>query len=785
MTRRACIAAAATLALATSVRASASDTKAGRSLADDVDRRIGQMRVDLERASQSAHISAQQGVSRMDARLGDAEVQFIVGDYLRAAILLIDVVEDPALRTHPRRDEAVFKLAEALRLSGNDRAAWRYYEEVAPRSTGNRLDEVVEGLLELVAKDGRFDDLDRVLGYLPAGVIQARPELEYAYGKALFAAARTDSTRLPEALETFRRVSGTSKQGPRARYYAGVTLVRMNNYPAAIGEFRQVLDLLDPTDDETRPLRELAWLSLGRLHQELGHIEASDEAYGHLQPSSALYSQMLYEKAWTHVRAANQASDPGVERREYERALDATELLMATVPSPTLYPDARILQGNLQIRLGAPETAYQTFESIIDRYGQAQGELRSFLRRSADTDAFFDALVASELERQERPGDLPEIAVEYALEQEGLTRAVRIESDLVRSRKNLAESRELVELLGEALAGEQKYRMFPGLVGPRDQMVSLRARVLTADLALLEMERGLTREVLAADRQAEADRIHAELKRVAAEIRQLPETTDEVEGRRQEVGEVFEKADLRAYQLTYKISGMRAQLVAVRSWLSRNRDTLSDEEQKVMEARIQRSQQNIARLEEQLDQVLTQLRRQRALAQSNATVLQIARLRAQYEELRDQELGVLREARGSVATEVLGLVTRYDQQRQQLMTIQREVDALDARIDGQIRDRVVELQQLLARESVQLQELEARYAQVSGAAQAVLDPVADVTLRNVDSELGELLLRADVGLIDVAWARKQAETERVDTKIREYQEQAQALEAEFADVLSE
>jgi hypothetical protein len=55
----------------------------------------------------------------------------------------------------------------------------------------------------------------------------------------------------------------------------------------------------------------------------------------------------------------------------------------------------------------------------------------------------------------------------------------------------------------------------------------------------------------------------------------------------------------------------------------------------------------------------------------------------------------------------------------------------------------------------------------------------------VDSKLEGLLMKADVGLIDVAWARKQAETRKVDDMIRQLQDQTAALEAEFADVLRE
>ena len=42
-----------------------------------------------------------------------------------------------------------------------------------------------------------------------------------------------------------------------------------------------------------------------------------------------------------------------------------------------------------------------------------------------------------------------------------------------------------------------------------------------------------------------------------------------------------------------------------------------------------------------------------------------------------------------------------------------------------------------------------------------------------------------LGIIDVAWARKQAETKKVNELIREQQERQNELENEFEDVLRE
>jgi hypothetical protein len=45
------------------------------------------------------------------------------------------------------------------------------------------------------------------------------------------------------------------------------------------------------------------------------------------------------------------------------------------------------------------------------------------------------------------------------------------------------------------------------------------------------------------------------------------------------------------------------------------------------------------------------------------------------------------------------------------------------------------------------------------------------------------VLKADVGIIDVAWARKQQVTDRVAKVVREQQDRTRELETEFQDVI--
>ena len=384
---------AASLCLAGEARAQGIDFDKANTLANEVDTEIATMQRDLDLVEKGYGAPITAEVTKVDRRLREGEIHFLLSDYLRASIVLLDVVEDEANKSHPRYDDCVFLLAESLRKSKNFSGAKQNYEAILERATGDRLKDVVLGLLEIANATNRYEDVDRYIGRLRQAGTLSRPDVDYIYGKMLFRSSGDDPTQIQRALEVFRGVPpGSSVSGP-ASYYAGVTLVRMGRYEDALAQFQDTLSKAksDPT------LTELAYLSLGRLYQELGQVSKSTDAYQEISQNSPYFSDMLYEVAWAHVGAANKETEEEGQKKAFLRALQALELLQAAAPASRLYPEARILQGNLQIRLGAPETAYDTFQTIVDRFGGARDKLAE-LRTRGDPKEFFNQLMERDLD---------------------------------------------------------------------------------------------------------------------------------------------------------------------------------------------------------------------------------------------------------------------------------------------------------------------------------------------------------------------------------------------------
>jgi ribosome biogenesis protein Tsr3 len=104
-------------------------------------------------------------------------------------------------------------------------------------------------------------------------------------------------------------------------------------------------------------------------------------------------------------------------------------------------------------------------------------------------------------------------------------------------------------------------------------------------------------------------------------------------------------------------------------------------------------------------------------------------------------------------------------------------------MEATVKDRVDEVRAVVRAEDAKLREYERETALLRTETDAMLGPVASAALRAVSQEFNELVLKADVGIIDVAWARKQQVTDRVAKVVREQQDRTRELETEFQDVI--
>src|SRR5262249_34929657 len=215
--------------------------EAASTVSNEVDGDLARMRKDLEIVGKGYAAPVPTEVGRVERRLREGEIQYLLGDYLRASIVLLDVAEDESAKNHPRYDECVYLLADSLRKSKNYAGARRFFEEILPRAQGDRLKDIVLALLEIASATDHYEDVERYISRLREAGTLSRPDVDYIYGKMLFKGAGTDSAKIQKAYEIFRSVPASTSVSGQASYYAGVALVKLNRYEDAIRQFAETI----------------------------------------------------------------------------------------------------------------------------------------------------------------------------------------------------------------------------------------------------------------------------------------------------------------------------------------------------------------------------------------------------------------------------------------------------------------------------------------------------------------------------------------------------------------
>jgi len=748
---------------------------------DVLDVEVAKTKADLAAVASAMSQATASPQAKVDRRIREAEIDFLLNDYLRAAVLLMDVVDVDQNRSHPRYDDATYYLAESLRNLQNYSESRKYFERLLPAASGERLKAVVLGLIEIANATKHFEAVESYVARLRQAGNLSAPEVEYIHGKTQFLASQGDRSQLEQAYRTFKSVPSGTSVSSQAAYYAGVVQVKLGKLAESIPEFQEALGRTGKLPEQ-RAIRDLAQISLGRVYFELGRLPEAVAAYATIGRSSQQFQDMLFELAWAHVKSAKEAPEEAGKKENLTKALQMAELLMASSPSTKMFPEARILEGNLQIRLGIEENAYQTFQDLVNRYEGARTHLGELMARNPDPRQFFDQLVGADMAHALSTEFLPPVAVEWAVNVPAMKQAVHVLSDLKQSESYTDESRELIDMLSLALRGEQRFNV-GGLGVARQLTYGAENRIVLANSALLSLERRMVLPYVSATDRANLDSRQASRLALEAELANLPRSSAEVAKSSASIIDQYREAEHRVFKQSILVSAMRAQLAAVDVWLGQNRENVGKDGLEAYRKTLAEDRAEVDALEREVTALSRQARTGAEVAAGDGGQAHGRGVRQAYAEVLSQEMAILSGLRAKLPAELAGLTGRIDGQRAALAQFSQELYSDQERMEGAVKARVEELLAMVEGERGRLDGYGQEHVALRGETDGLLGPVATETLTTVAHEFQDLVLKADVGIIDVAWARKQGVTDKVSTVVREQQDRTRELETEFQDVL--
>jgi hypothetical protein len=267
----------------------------------------------------------------------------------------------------------------------------------------------------------------------------------------------------------------------------------------------------------------------------------------------------------------------------------------------------------------------------------------------------------------------------------------------------------------------------------------------------------------------------------------LPGTSEEVAARFARLRGALDRVERLAWQLGLELEGCGTAIAGTELWLEQHRNEISSEPDGKQEFtdEMRKHRVIVSGYEEDLRKIRQAIARARDAASGTELLAGEAALRADHRELIARERAVLETARaGLLPAQVAeldataALAGRAEELRARAVRLKGGLAAEGGQKAQALRERVGAERQALHTE---VSALDA----VQNEAKELVGRIAYRSFTTVRSQFYRLVLKADVGLVDVAWSRKRERLDKIQQLSVQKAAEVQLLDDEFKGLLRE
>lgn len=406
-------------------------------------------------------------------RFEQALYEYMVADYESAAGGFFMLVATGALTDIGLHRDAEWYLAESQFELGNIETAQQQFRVIAEDDAHPFHDDAVRRLMELYAQNGEIDAFQALYqDQIVQGRVKPSPLITYTIAKCFYLQRDYAS-----AATQFQLVPLESPWYGRASYFRGVVAIQQGDLEGSLPFFAAVETVSIETLAD-RTLLDLALLAQGRVNYELGHFDASAEAYDRIGGDSEFLAEKLYESTWSLIR-----------QQLWEDARRHVEIFLLGFPDHQYVPQMLLLEGHLFMNQGKFDAALTTYERVSSEYGPIAERYRTLAAAEGEADSYFRKVVAGS-DPESLDGSLPSYTLAMLAADPTISHAVDVARKIDRQDVAVTTSEGLLVELDGLLAEADG---IGGYALVRSDARTLRQQVLTDRLNLLTIEEEFTR----------------------------------------------------------------------------------------------------------------------------------------------------------------------------------------------------------------------------------------------------------------------------------------------------
>jgi len=657
------------------------------------------------------------------------------GDYATSAGIFYSVtVSVPD--NDPVKYEALYKLGESLYMQKNYISATRYYEMLLDSyGNGSLKAKALKQLIFMSYSLGEYSAAEKYYDRFAKGGndIYSDPELLYYFAKSLFFGGKVD-----EAVRLFSSVKKETAFYPQARYFLGVTALRDKKLEDARAIYEEILALPEDAGYHNfKNIRELAELAVARIAFENGDNETALMHYAPVAFDSRSFPQAYYELSWTFIK-----------RDQFADAVDTLRLVKNIAPHSKIATQAEILEGTLLVKMGRFGEALVLFSSIVSKYTKYQDELFSI-----DGKAFLASGRAGKVSDFLLPYSP---AVRSVLEDsKKFSETVALNDTIIGLEEELKRIEDLEKKVLTMSGNKNAAALFPPLKEAVRSVMTLRNKIAVIKNSLVMARNGFAGAALTEEQRGEFEKLDSE-KRALLAIENTDSVAHErIRERAEEYGDKVLKLDERMHRVSMELNALADRLDTMIASYSEEKN-LENEKEKEFLDNIGQEREKFNALSAESDACQSEIDDEK-----NGLVLGGTLIEAEN-EIRDSFNGIVARQQDIIgnsperrdAPEVAGLIGEADRIDAKLADF---MNRLNDSMKGIISDLSASYEQ--ERTNVDGYKSELKRAKREVEEMAVLAIYSNMNAaRNI---FADLVLQGDLGLIDVAWEKKEESTSEI------------------------
>ena len=687
----------------------------------------------------------------LETRVIEAKILFEVGNFEGASVILLDLTANARFQTQSDYPRALLMLGESMKELGNKRASARYLKKAIRIGQGALRDKAQHLLIDMALEDSDDARLRKIVDRISGDVNQGgSARTRYGLGKALIRLERYD-----QAITTLSSLTGDDVFGEKARFYVATAHTALKRYDQAQAEFEK-LSALEGAD--TAEIRYLSMLGIGRLKMEQGDLEGAAIAYQLIPRSSEHYEVALYEMSWGYIKA-----------EQYDKALATIDTLLLIVRDPALDVEAHSLRGRLNIYLNDYDRAVESFEKIVGRFAPIRNELLAFAEDDANIGRYFEWLLERRASNDTLSAPLTERTADWIESGGDMLRVAEVFDSLSDQRKQIRMTQEIAQELEQIVQAQNRVELFPTLKDGWTRALVLQNQLVMLASSILDTQGQLALPTTSGETTDELQELITWRQRLEGTFKSMPMTFEQFEERKKRVDERFLDLKRQAFLVQQRLKEIRRQVLALEGYVNEKQYSgedrkFSNDEERDLRDDIVQEKGNLKSLFADVDDLDKELQ----MASNEVGTGDVA---TQDEaDLRDNLVSAFKRegnfydrmttrSAKAVAPQLNALSAVLESIWDSLAALDQVVRA----IDQEVETKVADLHGLIRAEVIHLEEYMAEMAEQDDEGRRIGRRIGRELFTAALDRMDKVVLKAEVGLIDVAWQEKREKSEEVRT----------------------